>query len=77
MVIPASAPIFDEDEIKLYYTDSNYEHGFTEKDFTKELVAPIWVVRCAQLKNERLSALILKRVNSPLIFQESNSTGFA
>ena len=54
MVTTASAPIFDENDIKLYYSDSNYEHGFAEKDFTKDLAAPIWVVRCAQLKKERL-----------------------
>lgn len=54
MVTTPSAPIFDEDDIKLYYTDSNYEHGFTEKDYTKVLEAPTWVVRCAQLQKERL-----------------------
>jgi hypothetical protein len=54
MVTTPSAPVFDEDGIKLYYSDSNYEHGFTEKDFTKELDAPIWVVRCAHLPKERL-----------------------
>ena len=54
MVTTASAPIFEEDEIKVYYTDSNYEHGFHEKDFTKEIAEPVWVVRCAQLKKERL-----------------------
>tara|TARA_R110002167_G_scaffold256762_1_gene463234 strand:- start:978 stop:2381 length:1404 start_codon:yes stop_codon:yes gene_type:complete len=54
MVTTPSAPVFDDNEIKLYYSDSNYEHGFTEKDYTKQLSAPTWVVRCAQLKKERL-----------------------
>ncbi len=54
MVTTPSAPVFDENEIKLYYTDSNYEHGFCEKDYTKELIEPTWVVRCAQIKKERL-----------------------
>lgn len=54
MVTTPSAPVFDEQGIKLYYSDSNYEHGFAEKDFTKELAAPIWVVRCAELPKERL-----------------------
>lgn len=54
MVTTPSSPVFDENGIKLYYSDSNYEHGFTEKDYTKELSAPTWVVRCAQIKKERL-----------------------
>jgi hypothetical protein len=70
MVTTPSAPIFDEDEIKLYYSDSNYEHGFAEKDFTKELSAPTWVVRCAQLKKERLVGAFSK--NGEIIFDISS-----
>lgn len=54
MVTTPCTPIFDETEIKLYYSDSNYEHGFHEKDFKKDISAPIWVARCAQLKKERI-----------------------
>jgi hypothetical protein len=54
MVTTPSAPIYDDDEIKLYYSDSNYEHGFAEKDFTKQLADPQWVIRCARLPKERL-----------------------
>lgn len=54
MVTTPSAPIFDEDEIKVYYSDSNYEHGFAEKDFTKDISEPLWLVRCAQISKERL-----------------------
>ncbi len=54
MVTTPSAPVFDEQGIKVYYSDSNYEHGFAERDFTKQLDAPEWVVRCAQLPKERL-----------------------
>lgn len=54
MVTTPSSPIFDHDDIKLYYTDSNYEHGFYEKHFEKEVKSPEWVVRCARLPKERL-----------------------
>lgn len=54
MVTTPSAPIFDDNDIKLYYSDSNYEHGFAEKDFTKKIADPTWVVRCAVLEKERL-----------------------
>lgn len=54
MVTTASAPIFDDDDIKLYYSDSNFEHGQGEKDFKKKLVDPQWVIRCASLPKERL-----------------------
>jgi hypothetical protein len=54
MVTTASAPIFEKNEIKVYYSDSNYEHGYAEKDFTKKIEEPTWVVRCAQLPKERL-----------------------
>ncbi len=54
MVTTPSAPVFDGDSIKLYYSDCNFEHGFAEKDFTKPVKAPTWVVRCAQVPKERL-----------------------
>ena len=54
MVTTPSAPIFDTDDIKVYYSDSNFEHGFTEKDFEKTIESPTWVIRCAQLPKERL-----------------------
>ncbi len=70
MVTTPSAPIFDEGEIKLYYSDCNYEHGYAEKDFTKPIAEPTWVVRCARLKKERLvgahsnnGLIVLKAVN--------------
>jgi len=54
MVTTPSAPIFDDEDIKLYYSDSNFEHGFTEKDFQKKIESPTWVIRCAQIPKERL-----------------------
>lgn len=54
MVTTPSAPLFDENDIKLYYSDSNFEHGHGEKDFKKVLDAPTWVIRCATLPKERL-----------------------
>jgi len=54
MVTTPSAPIFDDDGIKLYYSDCNFEHGYAEKDFTKKISEPTWVIRCAQLQKERL-----------------------
>ena len=54
MVTTPSAPIFEEGGIKVYYSDSNYDHGFTEQDFEKKIEKPTWVVRCAQLRKERL-----------------------
>lgn len=54
MVTTPSAPIFEDNEIKLYYSDSNYEHGMHERDYTKEVAAPTWVIRCARLPKERL-----------------------
>lgn len=56
MITTPSAPIFDDDEIKLYYSDSNYEHGMYERDYTKKVDDPIWVIRCARLQKERLVA---------------------
>jgi hypothetical protein len=54
MVTTPGAPIFEDNEIKVYYSDSNYEHGLFEKDFTIKYAAPTWVVRCARLPKERL-----------------------
>lgn len=54
MVTTPGAPIFDEKDIKIYYSDNNYEHGMFERDYTKEVDAPTWVIRCATLKKERL-----------------------
>lgn len=54
MVTTPSAPIFEADHIKLYYSDSNFEHGFVEKDFTKKIAEPTWVTRCAIIEKERL-----------------------
>lgn len=58
MITTASAPIFDEDEIKIYYSDSNYDHGMFEKDFKKKVQKPQFVIRCAQLPRERLVAAV-------------------
>ncbi|WP_345993161.1 hypothetical protein [Sulfurimonas sp. HSL-1716] len=54
MVTTPSAPVFEEDHIKLYYSDSNFEHGLHEKDFTKVIQQPIWVTRCSIVQKERL-----------------------
>ncbi len=54
MVTTPSAPIFEMDHIKLYYSDSNFEHGLHEKDFTKVIDKPTWVTRCAIIEKERL-----------------------
>lgn len=54
MVTTPSAPVITPEGIWLYYSDSNYEHGLFEKDFTKRVEAPSWVIRCAQLPPERL-----------------------
>ena len=35
-------------------TDSNFEHGMHEKDFTKVIEKPTWVTRCALIEKERL-----------------------
>ncbi len=54
MVTTPGAPIFDQDEIKVYYSDNNYEHGMFERDYTKEVDQPTWVIRCASIPKERL-----------------------
>ncbi len=54
MVTTPGAPVFDASGIKLYYSDSNYEHGMFEKEFTKQYAAPVWVIRCATLPPGRL-----------------------
>ena len=54
MITTPGAPLFEEDHIKLYYSDSNFEHGLHEKDFTKVIEKPTWVTRCAIIEKERL-----------------------
>lgn len=54
MVTTPSSPIFEEEHIKLYYSDSNFEHGLHERDFTKIVEEPTWVTRCAIVQKERL-----------------------
>ncbi|ARU55350.1 hypothetical protein OLMES_1268 [Oleiphilus messinensis] len=54
MVTTASTPIFEDNEIKLYYSDSNYVHGCYEEDYTGSVVDPAWVTRCARIPKERL-----------------------
>jgi hypothetical protein len=56
MITTPGAPVFEDTEIKLYYSDSNYEHGMYERDYTKEVEDPTWVTRCARLPKERLVA---------------------
>ncbi len=54
MVTTSGSPIIEDDEIKIYYSDSNYQHGAYEKDFTQKLEDPSWVIRCARLPKEHL-----------------------
>ncbi len=54
MITTPGAPLFEEDHIKLYYSDSNFEHGLHEKDFTRVIEKPTWVTRCAIIEKERL-----------------------
>lgn len=54
MVTTASAPVFEDDEIRLYYSDSNFEHGVGEKDLPMRMEAPTWKIRCARVPRERL-----------------------
>lgn len=54
MVTTASAPVFEENEIRIYYSDSNFEHGVGEQDLPMHLDAPTWEIRCAQVPKERL-----------------------
>jgi hypothetical protein len=61
MVTTPSAPIFEKEHIKLYYSDCNFEHGLHEKDFTKAVQKPIWVTRCSIIEKERLVGAFSKR----------------
>lgn len=54
MVTTASAPVFEDDEIRIYYSDSNFEHGAGEKDLPLTREAPTWKIRCASIPRERL-----------------------
>jgi hypothetical protein len=57
LVTTASQPLFDGDEIKVYYSDNNYPHGHAEKDYTKfkkREKNPTFVIRMHSLKKERL-----------------------
>lgn len=60
MITTPSSPIFEEDHIKIYYSDSNFEHGFAEKDFAKKIEKPTWVTRCDILPKERLVGVYSK-----------------
>lgn len=73
MVTTPSAPIFETDEIKLYYSDCNFEHGQGEKDFKKKLVDPQWVIRCAQLPKERLVGISAKEGHCLLSIRGKNT----
>lgn len=57
MVTTPSAPLFEDGEVKVYYSDSNYDHGYAERDFGKPLVDPTWVIRCARLEKDRLAGI--------------------
>lgn len=54
MMTTASAPVFRPDGVDIYYSDSNYEHGYAEAEFGKPLQDPTWVIRKVTLAPDRL-----------------------
>lgn len=52
MITTASEPIFERDKIRLFYSNSNFLHGFREKEFTIEYDRPTFVTREATFRRD-------------------------
>jgi hypothetical protein len=52
MITTANMPLFEKDKIRVFYSDSNFLHGYREKEFTIEYDRPTFVTREATFRKD-------------------------
>jgi hypothetical protein len=52
MITTSNMPVFERDKIRVHYSDSNFLHGFREKEFDLEYEHPTFVTREATFRRD-------------------------